>query len=76
MFKNFITEAIILITGISGVVTILALIAITFGAKDATSFFMFAAPVFIFCAFLITFVIKDGWQRLWGEVFSGLFHWF
>jgi hypothetical protein len=35
----------------------------------------FASPVFIIGALLLTFVIKDGWQRFFGEVFSGIFQW-
>lgn len=73
--KNFLSELVAIVTLIAGVVTVLSLVALFFKAPDATAFLTFSAPIFIIGALLLTFVIKDGWQRVFGEATSGIFHW-
>jgi ABC-type dipeptide/oligopeptide/nickel transport system permease component len=73
--KHFLSEVTAIVTLIAGVVTILAVIAWFFKAPDALLFLMYSAPIFIIGALLLTFVIKDGWLRVFGEATSGIFQW-
>ncbi len=73
--KNFLSELTAIVTLLAGIVTILALIAWFFKAPDALFFLTFSTPIFIVGSLLLTFVIKDGWQRLFGEALSGIPFW-
>ncbi len=73
--KNFLDELTMMVTLIAGLVSILAFIATFFKAPDALIFLTFSLPIFIFGALMLTFVVKDGWSRLFGEVIAGIFHW-
>lgn len=73
--KNFLSELIAIATLIAGIISVLAGIALFFKAPDAMLFLIFSAPTFIVGAPLLTFVVKDGWQRFFGEAFSGIPWW-
>lgn len=73
--KNFLGELTMIMTLIAGLVSLLALVALFFKAPDAVLFLTFSVPTFIIGALLLTFVVKDGWSRLFGEVIAGIFSW-
>lgn len=73
--KNFLGELTMIVTLIAGLVSLLAVAALFFRAPDAVLFLTFSVPTFIVGALLLTFVVKDGWSRLFGEVIAGIFTW-
>lgn len=73
--KNFLGELTMIVTLIAGLVSLLALVALFFRAPDAVLFLTFSVPTFIIGALLLTFVVKDGWKRLFSEMIAGIFSW-
>ena len=71
--KVFLSELTVIVTLIAGLVTVLALGALFFKAPDAVLVLTFSAPVFIAGALLLTFVVKDGWSRFFGDAISSIF---
>ena len=68
MVKKFLLEALIIITLLSGIFSILALVGWVLGAPDGLFLLSITGPVFVVFAIALSFV-KDGWQRLLGEIF-------
>ncbi len=73
--KNFLGEMTMVVTLIAGLVSLIAAITFFFEVPDALPFLTLSVPVFVFGALLLTFVVKDGWSRFFGEMISGIFNW-
>ena len=71
MIKNFLIEALFIVTIFSGFVCIAAILGWFWGSEDAKGIFLFSGVLVLLCAMVISFV-KDGWKRLLAEIFSSL----
>ena len=67
MVKEFFIHAILILTLLSGLLSILAAIGWVLGAEDGKLILLFSGSIFLPCAVIICF-IKDGWKRLLGEM--------
>ena len=62
MVKEFFTAVLALVAQVSGIVSVLAIIAFFLGAPDAVTILTISFPLFL-VAFLIVIKLKNGW--LW-----------
>lgn len=68
MVKEFLIEVLLLLTVVSGVITILAIAGWFWGAEDVKIVLLISGPVFVLCAIGVSFV-RDGWKRILLEIF-------
>ena len=71
MVNQFLTGTLFVLTILSGAVSILALIGWFYGAEDAKTILLFTGALFFICAIIVS-LIKDGWKKLFGEVFASI----
>lgn len=67
MVKEFFIHAVLLLTVLSGLLSIVAAIGWVLGAEDSKWILLFSSALFLPCAMIVSF-IKDGWKRLLAEV--------
>lgn len=67
--KDFATEAIAVVTLLSGALSVLSGLGWTLGAPDGKFLFLIGFPIFLVFAVILSF-IKDGWLRLLGQIYS------